>query len=229
MFGSEGRPGQGEMKRRLAPASRAVFLHGADARPSDGDPFAVFEEKRSSAVAGVAFPTENSRSDAACGRALDIAAESFLERPSDSDLAVHMIGEFIDDSIAELQEPGREFMCSLAMLYIFKGKARLYPVGYSAVLFFEEGDLKEIVYGDGVPAGKGSHETMELTETLELDADCRFVFIAGQSEGSVREAAAYFKESKGEDAEGCEEYISGRHLAYVNLYLPKREKRGLLR
>ncbi len=215
-------------RKRFAPVSRAVFIHGADIEPGEGNKFAVFEEKRSSAACGSAYPTAGSRSPAACGRAIDIAIDSFTERPSESDLAVRMIGQFVDEGVGEMQEQGKEFMCSLAMLYIFKGKARVYAIGSSAVLFFEEGEEKNVWYGEGGPAGGASHENIELPPILELDADCRFVFITGSDEETVKEAVSYFEESKGEDTEGMTEYMKDKHCSYVNLYLPRRERKGRL-
>ncbi len=215
-------------RKRFAPQSRAIFVHGADIEPGEDNKLAVFEEKRSSAVCGLAYPTAKSRTPSACGRALDIAVDSFTERPSDSDLAVRMIGQFIDEGVGEMQEQGKEFMCSLAMLYIFKGKARVYAIGSSAVLFFEEGEEKHVWYGEGDPAGGSSHEGIELPQTLELDADCRFIFVAGSDEETVKEAVSYFEESKGEDTEGMKEHMKDKHCSYVNLYLPRRERKGRL-
>ncbi len=222
-------PGPFLKRRGIEPQSKAVFLYGADIEPGEGDHLAVFEEKRTSTVAGVAYPTADSRSPAACGRALDLMVDCFLERPSVADIAMKMIGQIIDENIGELQSPGQEFMCSAAGLYIFKGKARVSPIGYAAVLFFEEGEHKGTWYGDGIPAGKDNRDTAVSSEIMDLHTDCRFVFIAGCGMDAVREAAAYFEESKGEDTEGMEAYLSGKHLAYVNLYLPKREKRGFFR
>lgn len=219
-------PGEAVKKRGIEPRSRAVFIHGSDL--SDGV-FAVFEEKRTSAVAGVAYPTKDSRSAAACERALGITTDCFLDRPNVTDMALHMISSIVDEAVGGLQENDAEYMCSLAALYIFKGKARVCPAGYSAVLFFEEGELKSIWYGDGVPVGGGSHEGMALPEDLQLDADCRFVFIAGSDMETVKEAVEYTKDSRGEDTEGMKAYFAERHAAYVNLYLPRREKRGFFR
>lgn len=224
----ENTPGASIKRRGPEPQSRAVFLHGADIEAGDGSSFAVFEEKRTSTVAGVAYPTADSRSPAACERGLRITVDCFLERPSVADVAMQMIGQFVDDGISELQENDKEFMCSLAALYIFKGKARVYPIGFTAVLFFE-GEHKEIWYGDGIPAGKGSREPMEFPGVLELDADCRFVFIAGCDMDTVKDAVSYFEESRGEDTEGMRAYFADKRAAYINLYLPRREKRGFFR
>lgn len=214
--------------RHEAPKSRAVFVHGTDIKAAADEHFAAFEERRSSAVAGVAYPTSNSRSAAACGRAIDTAVSCFLERPSDSDTAMSMIGQFVDEGIAKLQETDKEFRCSLAMLYIFKGRARVYPAGHAAVLFFEEGVHKNTWYGDGRPTGCSNRSYDDLPEKLELEKDCRFIFIAGADTETVKAAAKVCEDCNGEDTEKIRDHMSDKHLAWVDLYLPERKK-GIIR
>ena len=210
------------MKHEM-PKTKAVFLHGSDIEAGNGSQ-AVFEEKRSSTVIGVAYPADKSRNTTSCKRALDIAIDCFMDRPSDSDEAMWMIGRFMDDGVCELHEGGEEVSCSPAMLYIYKGKARVYPKGYSAVLFFEGEGLANIWYGDGIPAGSGDHTQMSLPETLKLGNDCRFVFIAGEDMETVKAAAEYAKETKGEDTEGMKAYMSDKHIAWINVFLPERKR-----
>ena len=206
------------------PKTKAEFVHNTDAQVEEGGHYAVFEEKRNSTVAGVAYPTADSRSSLACTRALDIAVDSFMERPSGTDTALHMIGSFMDDGIGKLNEPGKEFKCSVAMLYISKGKARVYPAGYSAVIFFEEGVRKNVWYGDGRPVGAGSHEDMPLPELISLGQDCRFIFIAASDMDTVRSAVSFYEENKGEDAAAQEEFMKDKCCAFVNLHLPERKR-----
>ena len=220
------------MKHEM-PKSKATFLHGTDVPVEEGRGYAVFEEKRSSTVAGVAYPTEGSRSAAACPRAIDTAVDCFMERPSESDTALRMIGQFMDEEVAKLNEPGKEFKCSAAFLYIAKGKARVYPVGFSAVIFFEEGSKVSTWYGDRRPVGEGSREDMPLPGILELGKNCRFVFIAAADADTVEQAVSYAEETLGEDTEGMSAFMADRHCAWVNLYLPERKRdliglRGLM-
>ncbi len=222
----------GPMRHEM-PKTKALFVHNTDAEVEEGGRYAVFEEKRSSTVAGVAYPTKGSRSSLACTRAIDTAVDSFMERPSESDTALYMIGQFMDDGIKKLQEGDKEFKCSVALLYISKGKARVYPAGYSAVIFFEEGAKKNVWYGDGTPIGTGSHDNMQLPEVLSLGKESRFIFIAAADMETVKQAVAYYEESKGEDADGEAAFMADKHCAYVNLYLPERKRdiiglRGLM-
>ncbi len=225
---SVGLPEKPVRRRGPEPPNQAIFLYGSDLISEEDIRYAAFENKRTTTVAGVAYPTEGSRSPVACGRALDIAVNCFLDRPSVADGALQMISRFVDEEISVLQEKDREYMCSLATLYIFKGRARICAMGYSAVLFFEEG-RSEIWYGDSVPAGSLTREDISFPGELELDADCRFVFITGINMDTVGEAVSYFEESRGEDTEGMKTFFSDKHASYVNLFLPKREKRGFFR
>ena len=80
----------------------------------------TFAERGRAAYCGTAYPTQESRSALACDRALTVSSESFLLRPSLDDIAIKTINGFVREGVYILQEPGKEFLCSAAFLYILK-------------------------------------------------------------------------------------------------------------
>ncbi|MBQ4482480.1 MAG: hypothetical protein II966_04515 [Lachnospiraceae bacterium] len=208
--------------------SKAKYSYGCDLKGEEADSFSVFEEKRSIVVSGTAYPTTESRSHAACKRALDVAVDSYTDRPSTDDMAVEMIGHFMNEEVYSMNGEGGIFRCSLAAIYIFKGKTRVYNAGNSAIMFFESGALKEVWYGKGEPLGGVEDPEAYLPPVFELKEDTRFVIIAASDMETTESAVAFFKDHNGEDPEDTEEFFKERHCSYTNLYLPKREKRGFM-
>ncbi len=209
--------------------SKAVYLHGCNIRPGDKEHFSGFEEKRNILACGAAYPTSDSWGSIACGRALDTAVDCFIERPSISDMAFRAISGFINDDIFSMQEGDKAFLCNMAMLYIFKGKARLSLFGDSAVLFYENGILKGSWYGSETPVGKKAEYDAVFSEEFELSEDSRFIFVAGEDKEATESASEYFRENNGEVPDDEEAFFMERHCSYVSLLLPKRERRGFLR
>ena len=41
---------------------------------------------------------------------------------------------------------------------------------------------------------------------------------------TVKAAAEYAKETKGEDTEGMKAYMSDKHIAWINVFLPERKR-----
>ena len=189
----------------------------------------MLEERNSILVSGAAYPASGSRSGAACPRALDIASESFLGRPSSSDVAVEAIAGFINDEIYGMQDKDKAFLCNLAVLYVFKGKTRVYTAGDAAAIYYEDGELKNVWYGGGKPVGSEAVPELIYSDEFELAGDARFILVAGRDKRAAEETVAYYRENNGEDPEDTEGFVKERHCSYVNLYLPKREKRGFLR
>lgn len=209
--------------------SRAVYIHDCSITPEGNEFFSVFEEKRSLLVSGTAYPTADSRGNTACTRALETAVDCFLERPSSSETAVSTIAGFINDELYGLQEKDKAFLCSLALLYVFKGKTRVFPAGDAAVLFYENGELKNEWYGDGAPIGKRAEYKASCSDEFELTEDSRFILVTGENKEAAEAAAAFFKDNGGGVPEDTEEFFKGRHCSFVNLFLPKRERRGFLK
>ncbi len=206
--------------------SKAIYLHGCDIKAAGEEHFSIFEERKSILVCGTAYPGVGSRSSIACSRAIDIAADCFMERPSSSDVAVEAIAGFINDEIHGMQDKDKVFLCNLTMLYVFKGKTRVYPAGDSAAMFYENGELKNVWYGGGISMGKKAEPELIYTDEFELTEDTRFILVAGYDRDETEKTVEYFKEKKGEEPEDTESFFMERRCSYVNLYLPKREKRG---
>lgn len=213
----------------MEPRSKAVYLHGCDKDGDEQGAHAAFEEKRSILVCGCAYPGSESRTDAACKRALDIGVDCFLDRPSSSAIAVESIAGFINDEIYGMRDRDKIFLCSLAMLYVFKGKTRVYPAGNAAVMYFENEELKNIWYGGGSLLGSSARPELVYSDEFELVENARFVMVTGAADHAVRETVDYYKGSNGEEPENAESFVKEKHCSYVNLYLPKREKRGFLK
>ena len=209
--------------------SRAVYLHGSSIASGENEYFSVFEEKKSLLVCGSAHPSSDSRGNIACPRALDIAVDCFLERPSSSETAVETIAGFINEEIYGLQEKDKAFLCSIAMLYVFKGSTRVFPAGNAAVLFYENGVLKNEWYGDGTPMGMKAECRFIYSDEFELTEDSRFILVTGENRESVGSAVDFFKDNNGNGPEDPDEFFKGRQCSFVNLFLPKRERRGFLR
>lgn len=206
--------------------SRLGLRHGCSIDETDKDIFHVLEERNSILVSGTAYPAGDSRSGAACRRALEIAADSFLGRPSSSDVAVEAIAGFINDEIYRMQEKDKAFLCNLVMLYVFKGKTRVYTAGDSAALFYENGELKNEWYGGGVSLGSKAEPELIYSDEFELTEDSRLVLIAGYDRDETEKALEAFRENNGEEPEDAADFLKERRCSYVDLYLPRREKRG---
>ena len=215
----------GPLKRE----SKIGYIHCCDIEETGSEHFSALEERNSILVSGVAYPAGDSRGGAACPKALDIATDSFLGRPSSSDVAVEAIAGFINDEVYGMQEKDKAFLCNLAVVYVFKGKTRVYTAGDAAAMFFENGELKNIWYGGGKPIGSAAEPELIYSDEFELTEDTRFILVAGRDMKAAEETVAYYKESNGEKPEDIESFVRERHCSYTDLYLPKREKRGLLR
>lgn len=209
--------------------SKLLYLHDCDIEEADKERYSVLEERKSILVCGTAYPAGDSRSGAACPRALDIAADSFLGRPSSSDVAVEAIAGFMNEEIFRMQDPKRSFLCNMAVVYVFKGKTRIYTAGDAAAMFFEDGSLKNIWYGGGQPLGALPQPELIYSDEFELDGDARIILTAGRDRVTAQEVVAFYKGRNGEEPEDTGSIVREKHCSYVNLYLPKREKRGLLR
>ncbi|MBQ9359469.1 MAG: hypothetical protein IJT96_00365 [Lachnospiraceae bacterium] len=208
----------------LKKESKIGYLHACDIEENASEHFSMIEERNSILVSGAAYPAGDSRSAAACPRALDIAADSFLGRPSSSDVAVEAIAGFINDEIYGMQEKDKAFLCNLAVVYVFKGKTRVYTAGDAAAMFFDEGELKEVWYGGGKAIGSAADPELIYSDEFELNGDARFILVAGKDKAAIEETVAFYKENRGEEPEDTESFVKGKHCSYVNLYLPKRER-----
>lgn len=115
------------------------------------DPFFQICAQGSALFCGVAYPTADSRSYAACEKALAIGSSSFLRRPSLRDEAVNTISGFINEGLYALQDPGKPFFCSLAVLYCFRGRVRWMVSGDASVWHFQDGRMARKATGHKEP------------------------------------------------------------------------------
>lgn len=117
----------------------------------DGNPYFSYVKKGAAVTMAAAYPADISRSELACGKALEISTESFIRRPSLADTAVSTISSFINDGIYIYQEPGKKFLCSCAVCYVLKGRARFVVSGNAAAYHFCDGELVYTEIGKGIP------------------------------------------------------------------------------
>lgn len=119
-------------------------------RGNDENPFFRLDAKGKSLFCGVTYPTKDSRSDIACKKALEISAESFIRRPSLCDEAMETISTFINQGIYIFQEADKRFLCSTAILYVFRGKARWVVSGNAGICHFRDGKLINRTEGSNI-------------------------------------------------------------------------------
>lgn len=117
-------------------------------REEEGQLFKL-EEKGKALFLGTAYPTAESRSGIACTRALEIACDSFLRRPAVTDIAIQTITGFMKEGIYILQEPGKYFQTSAAIVFITRGKARVSAAGDAFVWHLRKGVLEGVFTGEG--------------------------------------------------------------------------------
>lgn len=120
-------------------------------RGNDENPFFRLDAKGKALFCGVTYPTENSRSDIACKKALEIGADSFIRRPSLCDEAMDTISTFINEGIYIFQEADKRFLCSTAILYVFRGRARWVVSGNAGICHFRNGKLINRTEGSSIP------------------------------------------------------------------------------
>ncbi len=209
--------------------SKAVFLRGCDINETEGIYFSTFEDRRNSTASACAYPTPESRGPGACVRAMNMAIDCFMERPAVTDIAMEMITKMMDDDVRTMQDSDKAFLCSYAGVYIFKGKARAHVLGYSAAMFYELEELKGSWLGNKVPVGAAARSELKFAEPFELTEDSRIILISAGEAGIAEEAVSFIRENGAEDTESFSDHFKERHCSYVNLYLPKRERRGFLR
>lgn len=149
----------------------------------DNQLFCCLDSRGKAVVCSVAYPTENSRSAAACGKMISISSESFLRRPSLKDVAMETISTFMNEGIYILQEPGKEFLCSGVILYMFQRKVRMVVTGMSVVYHFQDGQLAdcflpetEQLFGQRMAWKQKAEEEIDLSKGSHI-----FLLYSGQA------------------------------------------------
>lgn len=134
----------------------------------DKNPYFSYEKKGAAVTMAAAYPASVSRSELACGKVLAISAESFIRRPSLADTAISTISSFINDGIYIYQERDKKFLCSSAICYVLKGKARFVVSGNAVAYHFRDGELVYSVTGRNIPM---FGERLHWKETAEPEFD----------------------------------------------------------
>lgn len=136
---------------------------------SEKDNWESVLEKGKAAFIGIACPTSSSSDAKACDKALSIGGQSFIKRPTDKDIAVDMIDEFINNSIYQLQLPHSSSLCSTAFMYLFKGVIQFSLTGFSRIYCFTDGRLQGCLVSEGGSFyGKSAYVSCERFEPLKL-------------------------------------------------------------
>lgn len=138
--------------------------------PGKSDTYFFMKARGQAFFCGTAYPTEESRSDSPCRKALEVGGGSFLRRPSLRDEAVNTIADFINQGIYAFQEPGKPFFCSLAALYEYRGKARTIVSGDAHICHFKDGKLigqseeqEEPLFGERIRREQETEPEFELS------------------------------------------------------------------
>ncbi|MBR6187269.1 MAG: hypothetical protein IKQ41_13550 [Clostridia bacterium] len=148
-----------------------------------------FLEKGKAAFCGAAYPTEDSRSAAACPKALEICGDSFLRRPALMDVAMTNILSFASEGLFIMQDPEKHFRCAAAFLFLCKGAGRVVTAGNALALHYRDGRINaRFRFPKNPPLGSGLHSAYEASAEFELSAGTNaFLLLCGE-EGSDLEA-----------------------------------------
>lgn len=172
---------------------------------------------------GVAYPTKESRSDLACKKILEISAESFIRRPSVCDEAVDTISTFMNEGIYIFQEKEKQFLCSAAILFVFRGEARCIVSGDAGICHFRDGKLIRRITGDNIPLF-GARIRWKHKAQPEFDisqGENAFLLYSGiQTDASetILEQMEYWR---GEDAVTAD--FDKQHCSVAALVLPNKK------
>ncbi len=183
----------------------------------------------SSAMFGAAHPTEDSRGDAACGKIMHIASDSFLHRPSLCDEAVNSISGFINRDIYSLQEPYRAFLAHSAIVFIHKKKARCIFSGNGRIYHLSGGKVigsteqrEYLLYGKKIRYKENFAPEFDLAR-----GDNSFVICCGNSsadiEADVLESIFASSVSAEEAAQKLGDSLPGNELSVMTVKLPERK------
>lgn len=116
-----------------------------------------------------AYPTKESFGASGCEKAVTVATETFMRRPSMTDKAPPAISGFINEAVYSIQSPGRLFFCSTAILYIVNGQFRCILSGTAKLLHFNGGNLISTFDGGSNPLfGKQLRTEFSSSDVISL-------------------------------------------------------------
>lgn len=193
-----------------------------------------FQEKGAALTAAVTYPAKISRSDVACAKALEISTGSFIQRPSLSDTAVSTISSFINDGIYIYQEPDKKFLCSIAVCYALKGKARFIVSGNAAVYHFNNGQPVNSLNGRKLPMfGEKLHWKEKAGPESDISQGTNaFILCSADEDEALPDA---FPETlfspdmgAGEWTDATVSYFNGRKCTAAAIVLPSKNPHKFL-
>ena len=190
-------------------------------------------EKGGAAAFAAAYPAKGSVVLSACERAVTVSTESFIRRPSLCDEAMKTITGFVNEGIYGMQEPRKKTLCSAAVLYIFRGKARCVTMGNSVILYFSDGKLVSAFEGkEDVLPGVSLREKFESEPEFDLKKGKNAFLIVSSGDKPVLDVSVI--ESGLQGSETAEDWIKaispgleGRRCSALAIDLPAR-KNGLM-
>lgn len=133
------------------------------------DRFFRLQAKGGAVACALAYPTKESFGASGCEKAVTVATETFMRRPSMSDKAPPAISGFINDALYRIQDPHKLMFCSTAVLYIVNGQFRCILSGAAKLLHFNGGELKNTFDGGDNPLfGKHLNADFTSSQVIEL-------------------------------------------------------------
>lgn len=193
------------------------------ASAESADSFFRLDARGKALFCGVAYPTKESRSDIACKKLLEIGAESFIRRPSVCDEAVDAISTFMNEGIYIFQEKEKQFLCSAAILFVFRGEARWIVSGNVGICHFRDGMPVKKAEGCHTPlfgARIRYEQTAEPAFDISRGENAFFLYSCAQREDldAAMERAADWRGEKAMIAE-----VAGRHCSAAAIVLPNKK------
>lgn len=205
-------------------------------------------EKGKAVFCGLGYPTMDSRSAMAVGKLLEISGGSFLRRPAVMDEAMEMIAQFMNEGLYGMQEADKQFLASVAILYLWQGMVRPCISGNARIYHYRNGQLQgelpreaeDPLFGETLRRKEHPGPAIDLT-----GASHQFLLIAASDQYSLDEVltgerlAAPLAEAQGgnggnggnggagvapEWVDGVFESFQGQPVSLAFLDLPERKK-----
>lgn len=199
---------------------------------SDGENiYFMFEQKGAAVTAAAAYPAGISRSGLACRKVLEISTESFIRRPSLSDIAVSTISSFINDGVFIYQEQDKKFLCSSAICYVYKEKARFIVSGNAAVYHFRDRQLVYSLRGQGPMFGEKLHWKEKAEPEIDISQGENAFILCSADENDVLPVSfpepLFLADMEAEEcADAAVSYFKDRKCSAACMILPQKTSIG---
>lgn len=155
------------------------------------DRFYRLQAKGGAIACALAYPSKESFGASGCEKAVSIATDAFVHRPSMSDKAPPAITGFLNEALYIIQEPRKLLFCNAAMLYVLNGQFRCILSGTAKLWHFNGGELVNTFDGSANPLF-GKHLKPEFTypEVVNLPRGVNaFLLWCGHEEPALDTAA----------------------------------------